>query len=94
MDLEYMFDNIRKDIEKEAKEKIKNMYMERLNELFDEMFSDKQYNTEKKIEVKEMEATNTDPYACSNCKSYKHCDHEDRSMRWMNKRDGRGDCFI
>ena len=72
MDLEAMLDSIRKDIEREAKEKIKNMYMGKLDELFGEMFSGKQHDIEKKVEVKEVETTNTDPYACSNCKSYKY----------------------
>ena len=36
MDLEAMLDSIRKDIEKEAKEKIKNMYMKKLERKLNE----------------------------------------------------------
>ena len=34
-----------------------------------------------------------DPRDCSYCKNYKDCDHEDRRLRMMNKRDGRDDCW-
>ena len=34
-----------------------------------------------------------DPHDCSYCKHYKNCDHEDRRLREMNKRDGREDCW-
>ena len=38
MDLEYMLDDIRKDIEKEAKEKIMKRYMDKLDKLITEKF--------------------------------------------------------